>query len=121
MEAEKTFNSGSSENSRGHKGNDCARTWGTADEIDFLHSCLLGTVRITVPPVTWIKRYLLSMDKRRWPKNMNRDTIEQEGLWLLEQLKMNMLNSTTSRFSPYYSRSESRKTGRKGWSLEDLR
>ena len=113
MEAEKTFNSDSSENSR--------RTWGTADEIDFLHSCLLGTVRITVPPLTWIRRYLLSMDKRRWPKNMNRDTIEQEGLWLLEQLKMNMLNSTTSRFSPYYSRSESRKTGRKGWSLEDLR
>jgi len=52
---------------------------------------------------------------------MNRDTIEQEGLWLLEQLKMNMLNSTTARFSPYYSRSESRKTGKKGWSLEDLR
>jgi hypothetical protein len=121
MDAEKTFHSDRSENSQKHSSRDTNQTWTTADEIDFLHSCLLGGVKIIVEPITWIKRYLLSMDKREWPENMNRHQIELEALWLLQQLKTDMLNPTTCRFSPFYSRAQKKSGKQKGWSLEDLR
>jgi len=40
---------------------------------------------------------------------------------LLQQLKTDMLNPTTCRFSPYYTRTQKKSGKQKGWSLEDLR
>ena len=50
---------------------------------------------------------------------MDRNAIEKEALWLMTQLKLDMLNEKSARFSPYYAKKTLKQS--EGWTLEDLR
>ena len=119
MDMEKYFNSVQSEASVRQSNRDTNRSWSTADEIDFLHQVLIRrSTPLWVPDLKWIRNYLSSMKLRRWPSNMDRNAIEKEALWLMTQLKLDMLNEKSARFSPYYAKKALKK---EGWTLEDLR
>jgi hypothetical protein len=120
MDLDKYFNSVQSEASVRQSNRDTNRSWSTADEIDFLHQVLIRrSTPLWVPELKWIQNYLASMKLRRWPSNMDRNAIEKDALWLMTQLKLDMLNEKSARFSPYYAKKTLKQS--EGWTLEDLR
>tara|TARA_R110002020_G_scaffold245223_3_gene458906 strand:- start:19988 stop:20350 length:363 start_codon:yes stop_codon:yes gene_type:complete len=120
MEPEKTFNSVDPSRVYKDKANYTSRTWTTADEVDFLHSVLIHrSTKILVPDLIFLKRYLGSMNSRQWPENMSKNVIEKEAIWLLQLLKMDMLNERSARFSPFYANGKYQ--AQRGWTLKDLR
>ena len=120
MDLDKYFNSVRSHNNVKHSNRDTNQSWSTADEIDFLHQVLIRrSCPLWVPELKWIQNYLASMKLREWPSNMDRNAIEKEALWLMTQLKLDMLNEKSARFSPYYAKKTLKQS--EGWTLEDLR
>ena len=120
MDLDKYFNSVRSHNNVKQSNRDTNKSWSTADEIDFLHQVLIRrSTPLWVPELKWIQNYLASMKLREWPSNMDRNAIEKEALWLMTQLKLDMLNEKSARFSPYYAKKTFKQS--EGWTLEDLR